>query len=48
MSLRAFDGKHPCMEKVWLIMKTLEQHVLSSRDPLFELPSNLVDVIETF
>ncbi len=27
-------------------MKTLERHVLSLQDPLFELPSNLVDVIE--
>jgi hypothetical protein len=24
MSLRAFDGKQPCMGKAWLIMKTLE------------------------
>jgi hypothetical protein len=46
MSLRAFDGKQPYMGKVWFIMKTLEQHVLSLRDPPFELPSNLVDVIE--
>jgi hypothetical protein len=46
MSLRAFDGKQPYMGKVWFIMKTLEQHVLSLQDPQFELPSNLVDVIE--
>jgi hypothetical protein len=38
--------KQPCMGKVWFIMKTLEQHVLSLQDPQFELPSNLVDVIE--
>jgi hypothetical protein len=24
MSLKAFDGKQPCMGRVWLIMKTLE------------------------
>jgi hypothetical protein len=29
MSLRAFDGKQPCMGKTWLIMKKLERHVLS-------------------
>jgi hypothetical protein len=29
VSLRAFDGKQPCMGRVWLIMKTLERHVLS-------------------
>jgi hypothetical protein len=46
MSLRAFDGKQPCMGNVWFIMKTLERHVLSSWDPSFELPSNLVDVVE--
>jgi hypothetical protein len=46
VSLRALDDKQPCMGKVWLIMKTLEQHVLSLRDPSFELPSNLVNVIE--
>jgi hypothetical protein len=45
-SLRAFDCKQPCMGRTWLIMKTLEWHVLSLQDPLFELPLNLVDVIE--
>jgi hypothetical protein len=29
MPLRAFDGKQPYMGRVWLIVKTLEQHVLS-------------------
>jgi hypothetical protein len=29
MSLRAFDGKQPCMGTVWLMMKMLEWHVLS-------------------
>jgi hypothetical protein len=24
MSLKAFDGKQPCMGRAWLIMKTLE------------------------
>ncbi len=46
MSLRAFDGKQACMGRVWLIMKTLGQHVLSLQDPSFELPLNLADVIE--
>jgi hypothetical protein len=46
VSLKAFDGKQPCMGKAWFIMKTLEQHVLSLQDPPFELPSNLVDAIK--
>ncbi len=46
VSLKAFDDKQPCMGRVWLIMKILEWHVLSLQDPLFKLPSNLVDVIE--
>jgi len=46
MSLKAFDGKQPCMGKVWFIMKTLKRHVLSLWNPLFELPSNLANVIE--
>jgi hypothetical protein len=46
VSLKAFDGKQPCMGRAWLIMKTLAQHVLSLRDPPFELPSNLANVIE--
>jgi hypothetical protein len=29
MSLKAFDGKQPCMGKAWDFMKTMEQHVLS-------------------
>ncbi len=45
MSLKVFDGKQPCMGKVWFIMKTLEWHVFSVRNPPFELASNLVDVI---
>jgi hypothetical protein len=44
--LKAFDNKQPCMGRAWLIMKTLEKHVLSSWDPLFELSSNLANVIE--
>jgi hypothetical protein len=46
LSLRAFDGKQPCVGSAWFIMKRLEWHVLSSWDPSFELPSNLVDVVE--
>jgi hypothetical protein len=46
MSLKAFDGKQPCMGKAWFIMKTLEQHVLSSQDPPFELSLNLANVIK--
>jgi len=46
VSLKAFDGKQPCMGKAWLIMKTLERHVLSLWNLPFELPSNLVDMIE--
>jgi hypothetical protein len=30
MSLKAFDGKQPSIRRAWLIMKTLERHVLSS------------------
>ncbi len=48
MSLKAFDRKQPCMGRVWLIMKTLEWHVLSLRDPWFKLPSNLVNLIENW
>jgi hypothetical protein len=40
MSIKAFDGTG----KAQLLIKTLEQHVLLSRDPLFELLSSLVDV----
>jgi len=29
VSLKAFDGKQPCTGRAWLIMKTLERHVLS-------------------
>jgi hypothetical protein len=29
VSLKTFDGKYPCMGRAWLIIKTLEQHVLS-------------------
>jgi hypothetical protein len=29
MELKAFDGKQPCMGKVWFVMKKLEQHILS-------------------
>jgi hypothetical protein len=46
VSLRTFDGKYPCMGRAWLIMKTLEQHVLSLQDPPLELPSNLINVIK--
>ncbi len=46
MSFMAFDGKQACMGKAWFIMKTLEWHVLSLQNPLFELPSNLANVIE--
>jgi hypothetical protein len=46
MSIKAFDGKQPDMGKTWLLMKTFEQHVLLLRNPLFELPSSLVDVIK--
>jgi hypothetical protein len=42
MSIKVCDGKQPGMGKVWLFMKILEQHVLLSRDPIFELPSSLV------
>jgi hypothetical protein len=46
MSLRAFDGKQPCMGRAWFIVKTLERHVSSLQDFQFELPSNLANVIE--
>jgi hypothetical protein len=46
VSLKAFDGKQPCMGRAWLIMKTLEQRVLSLQDPPFELPLNIANVIE--
>ncbi len=46
MSLKTFDNKQPCMGKAWLLMKTLEWHVLSLQDPSFKLPLNLADVIE--
>jgi hypothetical protein len=46
MSLKTFYNKQPCMGKAWLLMKTLEWHVLSLQDPSFELPLNLADVIE--
>jgi len=46
VSLGAFNGKQPCMGRAWFFMKTLMRHVLSLRDPPFELPSSLVDVIE--
>jgi hypothetical protein len=44
--LKAFDGKQLCMGRARLFMKILEQHVLSLWNPLFELPSNLANVIE--
>ncbi len=44
--LKAFDGKQLCIGRAWLIMKILKWHVLSLWDPLFELPSNLANVIE--
>lgn len=37
IALREFDGKHPCMDKAWLVMKKVEKHVLSLRDPPFSL-----------
>ncbi len=46
VSLRAFDAKQRCMGNVWFIMKTLKWHVLSLWNPLFQLPSNLANVIE--
>ncbi len=46
VSLKAFDGKQPCMGRVWLLMKTLKRHVLSLWNSPFELPSNLVNVIK--
>jgi hypothetical protein len=41
MVLKAFDSKQPCMKKVWLVMKSFEQHVLSLQNQLFSLQSRL-------
>ncbi len=46
MSLRAFDGKQPCIGRTLLIMKTMEWHVLSLQDLPFVFPSNLTNAIE--
>jgi len=46
VSLRALDGKQPCMGRVWFFMKTLESHVLSLQNPPFELQSSLANVIK--
>jgi hypothetical protein len=32
MALKSFDGKQPYVGKVWFVMKTLEQHILSLWD----------------
>ncbi len=41
MALKAFDSKQPCMKKMWLVMKSFEQHVLSLQNQLFSLPLRL-------
>jgi hypothetical protein len=37
VALKEFNGKQPCMGNAWLIMKTLERHVLSLWDESFKL-----------
>jgi len=46
MALKAFDGKKSIMGRTWLVMKTLEQHILSLPNQPFLLSSNLVNVVE--
>jgi hypothetical protein len=46
VALREFDGKHPCMGKAWLVMKNVEKHVFSLRDPPFSLNEELAESAE--
>jgi hypothetical protein len=45
-ALRVFDGVEPAMGKAWLTMKNLEKHVLSLRNPPFNLAHNLATLAE--
>ncbi len=46
VTLRAFDGKQPCMGRTWLLTKTLKKHVLSLQNQSFSLLLNLANVIK--
>jgi hypothetical protein len=46
VTLKTFNGKQFIMGRAWLVMKTLEWHVLSLWNQKSSLPSNLADVVE--
>jgi len=46
VTLKTFNGKQLIMGREWLIIKTLEWHVLSLWNQLSSLPLNLADVME--
>jgi hypothetical protein len=45
-TLKEFDGKHPCMGNVYIIMRTLQHHVAALRNTPFNMPGHLVEPLE--
>ena len=45
-ALKEFNGKQPCMEKVYIVMTALRDHVVALYNASSNMPSHLVDPFE--
>jgi hypothetical protein len=45
-ALKEFDGKQPCMEKVYIVMRALCDHMVALYNAPSNMPSHLVDPFE--
>jgi hypothetical protein len=46
VALKEFDGKQPCMNNVYMIMRALRHHVAALHNALFNMPSDLMEPFE--
>jgi hypothetical protein len=45
-AMKDFDGKQPCMDNVYIIMRALCHHVAALRNAPFNMPSDLIELLE--
>jgi hypothetical protein len=46
VALKEFDGKQPCMDDVYIIMRALRHHVVALCNAPFNMPGDLVEPLE--
>jgi hypothetical protein len=45
-AMKDFDGKQPCMDNVYIIMRALCHHVAALRNAPFNMPRDLIELLE--